>query len=79
MSIHEIKNYNKRDTQLVFEKLILNDNYIFKKSMIIENNERLSTIHEKCKNEIFELILDLSRTNDNFKIRIFYKFRKKRA
>ena len=79
MSIHEIKNYDKRDTQLNFEKLIFNDNHIFKKLIIIENNERLSITHERCKNEIFELILGSSRANDDFKIRIYYKFRERGA
>ncbi len=77
--IHEIKKYDKRDTQLNFAKFIYNDNHIFKKSIIIEkNNEELSITHER-RDEILESIFDLSRANDDFKIRIYYKFREKKA
>ena len=79
VSIHEIKKYDKRDTQLDFEKLLFSNNYISKESIIIEDNERLSTTHERRKNEISESTFDSSRTNDDSKIRIYYKFREREA
>jgi hypothetical protein len=80
VSIHEVEKYDKRDTQLDFEKLISSDNHIFKESNIIEkNNERLSATHERRKNEISKSTLDSNRANDDSKIRIYYKFRERKA
>ena len=78
MFIHRIKNNDKRDTQFNFEKFIFNNNYIFKKSIIIENSENFSITYEKRKNEIFELIFDSNRANDDVKIKIYYKFRERK-
>lgn len=76
--IHKIRNYHTCDTQLDFEKLIFNDNYIFKELSIIEKNKRLLTTHKRRKNRIFELFFNSSWANNSSKIRIYYKFREKK-
>lgn len=73
MSIHKIKNYNKRDTKLNFTNFIFNDDHIFEKLIIIEDNKRLLTTYKKRKNEIFEFIFNLSQTNNIFTLKIYYK------
>ncbi len=78
MFIHEIKKYDKRDTQLNFAKFIFNDIHIFKKSIIIENNEDISITRER-RDEILESILNSSRANADFKIKIYYKFRERKT
>lgn len=47
MSIHKIKKYDKRATQLDFGKFISNDNHIFKKPNIIKKTIKDFQLHTK--------------------------------